>query len=270
MVYQFSLPPLVLHAIHTGTVETLCDWAQTLQTVSSHTTWFNFLASHDGIGLNPLRGILPEEDILALVEALQQQGALVNWKNNPDGSHSPYEINVTYMDALSARDSSNKQRLERFIMAHALLLSFPGVPAIYIQSILGARNDYDGVQRLGYNRAINRRKYAEEEITAMLGSSDTLNYQVYQQLTRLIALRRANPAFHPDSAFTIEAPGVSVIAITRKANNGETVIALFNLGETPHYLELPPGNYYELITATTLITPEVIIKPWQVMWLRQQ
>lgn len=270
MVYQFTLPPLVLHAIHTGTVETLCDWAQTLQPVSSHTTWFNFLASHDGIGLNPLRGILPEEDILALVEALQQQGALVNWKNNPDGSRSPYEINVTYMDALSARDSSNKQRLERFIMAHALLLSFPGVPAIYIQSILGARNDYDGVQRLGYNRAINRRKYAEEEITAMLGSSDTLNYQVYQQLTLLIALRRANPAFHPDSAFTIEAPGVSVIAITRKANNGETVIALFNLGETPHYLELPPGNYYELITATTLITPEVIIKPWQVMWLRQQ
>lgn len=270
MVYQFTLPPLVLHAIHTGSVVTLCEWAQSLQPVSTDTTWFNFLASHDGIGLNPLRGILPEEEILALVDALQQEGALVNWKNNPDGSRSPYEINVTYMDAVSRRDSSNNERLARFIMAHAILLSFPGVPAIYIQSILGARNDYDGVKRLGYNRAINRRKYTESEIDALLGDTGSLNYQVYQQLSHLIRLRRQHCAFHPDSAFTIEAVGESVICLTRTANNGETIIALFNLGETPFYFELPPGDYQELITATTLITPEVIVKPWQVMWLRQQ
>lgn len=124
---------------------------------SSNTTWFNFLASHDGIGLNPLRGLLPESEILELVEALQQEGALVNWKNNPDGTRSPYEINVTYMDALSRRESSDEERCARFILAHAILLSFPGVPAIYIQSILGSRNDYAGVEKLGYNRAINRK-----------------------------------------------------------------------------------------------------------------
>ncbi|KAE9836796.1 sugar phosphorylase, partial [Escherichia coli] len=131
----------------------------------SNTTWFNFLASHDGIGLNPLRGLLPESEILELVEALQQEGALVNWKNNPDGTRSPYEINVTYMDALSRRESSDEERCARFILAHAILLSFPGVPAIYIQSILGSRNDYAGVEKLGYNRAINRKKYHSKEIT---------------------------------------------------------------------------------------------------------
>lgn len=72
-------------------------------------------ASHDGIGLNPLRGILPESEILSLVEKLQQEGATVNWKNNPDGTRSPYEINVTYLDALSLRDSSDDERIARFI-----------------------------------------------------------------------------------------------------------------------------------------------------------
>lgn len=168
MVYQFSLPPLVLHAVQKQNVEALCQWAQSLSLPSGKTTWFNFLASHDGIGLNPLRGLLPESEILALVEALQQEGALVNWKNNPDGTRSPYEINVTYMDALSRRESSDEERCARFILAHAILLSFPGVPAIYIQSILGSRNDYAGVEKLGYNRAINRKKYHSEEITREL------------------------------------------------------------------------------------------------------
>lgn len=60
MVYQFSLPPLVLHAVQKQNVEALCAWAQNLTLPSSNTTWFNFLASHDGIGLNPLRGCYPK------------------------------------------------------------------------------------------------------------------------------------------------------------------------------------------------------------------
>lgn len=115
MVYQFSLPPLVLHAVHRQDVKALCQWAGSLALPSTHTTRFNFTASHDGIGLNPLRGILPESEILSLVEKLQQEGALVNWKNNPDGTRSPYEINVTYLDALSLRDSSDDERIARFI-----------------------------------------------------------------------------------------------------------------------------------------------------------
>ncbi|MGC4127691.1 sugar phosphorylase, partial [Enterobacter sp.] len=199
MVYQFSLPPLVLHAVHRQDVRALCQWASSLELPSKQTTWFNFLASHDGIGLNPLRGILPESEILSLVETLQQEGALVNWKNNPDGTRSPYEINVTYLDALSYQDCEDSLRIARFILAHAVLLSFPGVPAIYIQSIIGSRNDYDGVERLGYNRAINRKKYCAGEIDGELQDKNGLRNKVYCQLSALIALRRQEKAFHPDS-----------------------------------------------------------------------
>ncbi|ECU4604808.1 sugar phosphorylase, partial [Salmonella enterica subsp. diarizonae serovar 61:k:1,5,(7)] len=229
MVYQFSLPPLVLHAIHGQDVQALCSWAQSLTLPSENTTWFNFLASHDGIGLNPLRGLLPEDEILKLVEDLQQEGALVNWKNNPDGSRSPYEINVTYMDALSDRDSTDDQRLARFILAHAILLSFPGVPAIYIQSILGSRNDYDGVEKLGYNRAINRKKYQRAEIETELKDETTLRHRVYHALSRLIAIRRNNKAFHPESEFSIKNLSPCVMQIERVAKTGESVVALFNV-----------------------------------------
>jgi sucrose phosphorylase len=267
MVYQFSLPPLVLHAMHSANVETLCRWAQSLALPSTDTTWFNFLASHDGVGLNPLRGILPEEDILQLVEKLQQQGALVNWKNNPDGSRSPYEINVTYMDALSPKASSDDDRLARFVLAHAVLLSFPGVPAIYIQSILGSRNDYEGVEKAGYNRAINRQKYTPDEIETALSQTGSLRQRVYRRLAHLIALRREHHAFHPNAKAEFTALNDSVLQIIRTAENNQRITCLFNFSDRPQriYHEYCPAR--EVISGCDITGSELNLAPWQVMWI---
>ncbi|MDK9582721.1 sugar phosphorylase [Lelliottia wanjuensis] len=269
MVYQFSLPPLVLHSVHSQNVEALCQWAQQLTLPSEKTTWFNFLASHDGIGLNPVRGIIPESDILALVEKLQHEGALVNWKNNPDGTRSPYEINVTYLDALSSQSSTDSERLARFLLAHAVLLSFPGVPAIYIQSIIGSRNDYDNVERLGYNRAINRRKYQEGEMDAQLEDNKTLRHNSYQALTKMIAIRRQQKAFHPDSQAFYDAVNQHVLRIIRVAGNGERITALFNFQEHAQtiFLEIQSGT--ELLTGTPVSGNSVTLNPWQVMWIKE-
>lgn len=269
MVYQFSLPPLVLHSVHSQNIEALCQWAQQLALPSSQTTWFNFLASHDGIGLNPVRGIIPESDILALVEKLQHEGALVNWKNNPDGSRSPYEINVTYLDALSRQDSTDSERIARFLLAHAVLLSFPGVPAIYIQSIIGSRNDHDNVERLGYNRAINRRKYQEGEIDAELERNNSLRNKIYAALTHMIAVRREQAAFHPDSNAFYDAVNQHVLRIVRVAENGEKITALFNFQE--HSQTIPSGIHFgtELLTGTLIRGDSVTLNPWQVMWIKE-
>ncbi|MFK3658932.1 sugar phosphorylase [Scandinavium sp. NPDC088450] len=265
MVYQFSLPPLVLHAMHTTKVETLCRWAQGLTLPSSQTTWFNFLASHDGIGLNPLRGILPEDEILTLVEKLQQQGALVNWKNNPDGTRSPYEINVTYMDALSPKESSDDDRLARFVLTHALLLSFPGVPALYIQSILGSRNDYAGVETAGYNRAINRQKYDLAEIESEMAIGGGLRARVYHQLCHLLALRRELSAFHPDAKAEFSTLNEHVLQIKRE--NGK-LTALFNFSERPQTIIHECKNARELINGVDINTSNLTLEPWQVMWIQ--
>lgn len=269
MVYQFSLPPLVLHAVHCQDVRAFCQWASSLKLPSMKTTWFNFLASHDGIGLNPLRGILPESEILSLVEKLQQEGALVNWKNNPDGTRSPYEINVTYLDALSAKESEDNERIARFILAHAVLLSFPGVPAVYIQSILGSRNDYDGVERLGYNRAINRKKYRAGEIDAELEDNKSLRHSIYHRLTQLIAVRRTEKAFHPDSQTIFETSGTHVLKIIRTADNGERITALFNFSNHQQNIHSDIETGRELIAGEDIRSTTLSLNPWQVMWIKE-
>lgn len=269
MVYQFSLPPLVLHAVHRQDVKALFQWAGSLALPSTHTTWFNFLASHDGIGLNPLRGILPESEILSLVEKLQQEGALVNWKNNPDGTRSPYEINVTYLDALSLRDSSDDERIARFILAHAVLLSFPGVPAVYIQSILGSRNDYEGVERLGYNRAINRKKYTAGQVDLELNNKKSIRYQIYSRLSELIAIRRGERAFHPDSQAIFDAIGEHILKIVRVAENGERITALFNFSNKMQTIYGQTLFGRELLSGQDISGTELNLNPWQVMWIKE-
>lgn len=269
MVYQFSLPPLVLHAVHCQDVKALSQWAGSLALPSTHTTWFNFLASHDGIGLNPLRGILPESEILSLVEKLQQEGALVNWKNNPDGTRSPYEINVTYLDALSLQDSSDDERIARFILAHAVLLSFPGVPAVYIQSILGSRNDYEGVERLGYNRAINRKKYTAGQVDSELNNKKSIRSQIYSRLSELIAIRRGESAFHPDSQAVFDAVGEQILKIIRVAENGERITALFNFSNKMQTVYEQTLSGKELLSGQHISGTDLTLNPWQVMWIKE-
>ncbi|MEK9219072.1 sugar phosphorylase [Enterobacter mori] len=269
MVYQFSLPPLVLHAIHRQDVRTLSQWASSLELPSMKTTWFNFLASHDGIGLNPLRGILPESDILSLVEKLQQEGALVNWKNNPDGTRSPYEINVTYLDALSPKNADDNERIARFILAHAVLLSFPGVPAIYIQSVLGSRNDYEGVERLGYNRAINRKKYIAGEIDSELSNTTGIRHKIFKQLSELIAIRRAEQVFHPDSHALFETSGKHILKIIRVAEKGERITALFNFSQHIQTVNSEGISGTELIAKQNISGTTLTLNPWQVMWIKE-
>lgn len=269
MVYQFSLPPLVLHTLHRQDCRVLCQWAQTLALPSNETTWFNFLASHDGIGLNPLRGLLAEEDILALVTAMQKEGALVNWKNNPDGTRSPYELNVTWMDALSHQNDSDEERFAKFILTHALLLTFPGVPAIYIQSILGSRNDYEGVEKHGYNRAINRKKYQRETIEEALMVEGSLRHEVYQTLSRLIHIRRGNKAFHPESDFDICSLTPTVMRIIRSADERETITALFNFSDRKQSIDAGIDKGIDVISGINVCGETLTLQPWQVMWIKK-
>ncbi|MBD8159929.1 MAG: alpha-amylase family glycosyl hydrolase [Pantoea agglomerans] len=271
MVYQFSLPPLVLHAIHTGSARALRQWASALDLSSNDTTFFNFLASHDGIGLNPARGILSEVEIVALVRDLALEGALVSYKNNPDGTTSPYEINVTYLDALNREDDDDATRLKRFLLAHAILLVFPGVPAIYIQSILGGRNHYDGVRAAGHNRAINRQKYDLQQIETDLAGGNWLRQQVYTRLGQLIQLRRRQPAFHPDNPMTLYESENAVLVLRRhQPESGDGLLCVFNLSGRSVETQLPVAHTLQDVVSGEKIdgTQPVKLDAWQFMWLR--
>ncbi|EGN0215548.1 sugar phosphorylase [Listeria monocytogenes] len=268
MVYQFPLPPLVLHAIHHGNAEALRNWAKNLELPEGKRTFFNFLASHDGIGLNPVRGIIPEAEILDLVNDLEEEGALVSYKQNPDGSKSPYEINVTYMDALSKQADTDDLRLSRFLVAHAVLMSIPGVPAVYVQSILGSRNDYSGVEITGHNRSINRKKYALAEITAELEQAGSLRKATYDALTKLISTRKAESLFHPEIPMEV-LESTAELFVVKRSSDVESTILIHNLSEKEVSYSLDSGVYTNLYSGSTVTGSDSIkLRGYEFCWLK--
>ena len=108
MVYNFPLPPLLFFTFVKEDATVLSDWAKGLHLKSPDTTFFNFTASHDGIGVRPLEGILPPSEIDALVEIVKTSEGRISYKRNPDGSDSPYELNITYVDAILADKNSTR------------------------------------------------------------------------------------------------------------------------------------------------------------------
>ena len=266
MVYQFPLPPLVLHAIRTGNTSYLQKWANEIYLPTEEVSFFNFLASHDGIGLNPIRGIIDETEILDLVASIEKEGALVNYKQNPDGSFSPYEINTTYIDALSNQSDEDELRLKRFMVAHSILLTIIGIPAVYVQSILGGRNYYEGVEKTGANRTINRQKYKASEICDSLLKSGSFRNQVYRELQELIQLRRSEEAFHPNCAMRVLETNHATFGIVRD----EKVYVLHNMSDRAQTISLDAGTYINLLTKKECdIQQEVILEPYQFVWLEK-
>lgn len=266
MVYQFPLPPLVLHAIRTGNTSYLQKWANEIYLPTEGVSFFNFLASHDGIGLNSIRGIIDETEILDLVASIEKEGALVNYKQNPDGSFSPYEINTTYIDALSNQSDEDELRLKRFMVAHSILLTIIGIPAVYVQSILGGRNYYEGVEKTGANRTINRQKYKASEICDSLLKSGSFRNQVYRELQELIQLRRSEEAFHPNCAMRVLETNHATFGIVRD----EKVYVLHNMSDQAQTISLDAGTYINLLTKKECdIQQEVILEPYQFVWLEK-
>lgn len=266
MVYQFPLPPLVLHAIRTGNTSYLQKWANKIYLPTKEISFFNFLASHDGIGLNPIRGIIDEAEILDLVASIEKEGALVNYKQNPDGSFSPYEINTTYIDALSNQADEDELRVKRFMLAHSILLTIVGIPAIYVQSILGGRNYYEGVEETGANRTINREKYKASEICDSLLKVGSLRNRVFSELQELIQLRRSEKAFHPNCAMRVLETNHTTFGIVRD----ERVYVLHNMTDQAQSISLDTGTYINLLTKNECaIQQEVILEPYQFIWLEK-
>jgi glycosidase len=261
LVYNFALPPLVLHALVTGNAATLSEWAATLRTPSAETAFLNFLASHDGIGLNPVRGILSDAAIDELVQVAVARGAWVSEKQNPDGSRSAYELNVNYLDALTDPvDGGTDPGLDRFELAHAIMLAMPGVPALYFHSLLGSRGDREGATRSGIPRRVNREKLVRAALERELGDPSSRRSQVLASLGARLRARRRCPAFHPAGPWRVLTLDQRVFALVRDApDGGERAVCLHNVTSEPVELELDSGVLQE--------RPQVRLQPYEARWI---
>lgn len=277
MVYQFPLAPLVLHALATGDARRLAGWAATLETPSADTTFFNFLASHDGIGVVPAKGILTDEEVEALAARVRAHGGEVSYKTNPDGSESPYELNATFFDALSDpndRSEPWERKRDRFLCSQAVMLALAGVPGIYVHSLLGSHNDRAGYVRSGWKRDLNHERLPLGEVERRLADPASETARVFAGYQRLLAARRAQPAFHPAAPQAVLDAGPRVFALRRGPHDGHTVWALHNVGETAAQVDPAQlgggagGPAHDLLTGETVpLDRPLRLEPYGVRWL---
>lgn len=256
LVYQFSLPPLLLHALLRGNASALTRWAASLADPPPGCAFLNFTASHDGIGLRPLQGLLPEQEIVWLADEARVRGGRVSLQRDRDGSESPYELNLTWFSALS--DRAPERHLARFLCSQAILLSLKGIPAIYFHNLSATPNDLEGVSRTGRARSINRRKWVEAELHAQLDDPATPASQVFQKLVDLLHQRASHPAFHPDGAQRVLDLGPNLFALERTAPDGtERMLAVHNVTDRTVQATLPPA-YAE-------VSP-LVLRPYAFEW----
>lgn len=228
LVYQFPLPPLTMFSILSGNAAKLSRWADSLGSPMEGTTFFNFLSSHDGVGVRPTEGILDDEERQLLVDMTLKNGGRVSYKDNGDGTKSPYELNINYQDALAAPDMSDEERIARFIAAETILLSLQGLPGIYIHSLVGSRNDYYGMTTSDIPRRINREKLDFECLADQL-DGDTNRKRIFDELIRRIKIRKQYKAFAPDSQQKILFDDERVFALERISDDGQKIMVLINV-----------------------------------------
>jgi glucosylglycerate phosphorylase len=240
LVYQFPLAPLVLHTFHSGDASLLSSWASGLELPYRNTTFFNFIASHDGIGVRPAEGLLDDLQIQALVERTQQHGGYVSSRAKPDGSSSVYELNITLYDALNDPHKPQPEiDVRRFLASQVIMLSLVGVPGIYIHSLFGSRNCHACVDDTGRARSINRDKFQRTEIQVLLSDSQNHQSSVFSHFKHLLFVRRRQPAFKPDSSQQILSLDKRLFALLRWTPEGSArILCLVNVSHQQIKIDL--------------------------------
>jgi sucrose phosphorylase len=232
LIYQFSLPPLLLHALYAGNTRYLKQWALELEASEPPPgcTYFNFTASHDGVGLRPLEGLVPLVQVDAMVNEMCRRGGYVSRRMTPDGVESPYELNISYFDAFRHPDpAENQWHINAFMVSQTVALSLKGIPAVYMHSLTATPNDHNGVRLTGVNRSINRRRWDREKLEALIENSYCETSRVFWEYKRVLGIRRRQKAFHPAASQHVLDLGEGMFGIERMAPDGsQRIIALYN------------------------------------------
>ncbi len=190
-VYDFALPPLLLHAFAFGTAEYLKEWIRIRPTNA-----VTVLDTHDGIGILDVGtdrsderapGLVPEQELDRLVDRIHTNSS--GESRSATGASASnldlYQLNCTFYDAMGRDDLA-------YLLARAIQFFLPGIPQVYYVGLLAGRNDMQLLARTGIGRDINRHFYTPVEI------EQALENPVVQDLFRLIRLRTSHPAFAGD------------------------------------------------------------------------
>ncbi len=275
-IYNFSLAPLLIHAIIAEDSSYLKQWSRSMPPAQFGNSYLNFLSTHDGIGMRPLEGILPGAELRKFTKTLKKSGANLTYRISQNRK-TVYEINTTLLDALKETYSGRDNLiLKRFILAHQILLSMEGIPAIYIQNLIGSSNDMEKYRRTKAFRSVNRKNWNIDELVYLLKKKSSLNKKIYNSIINLIKLRKNQSAFHPNATqFTLQLDK-SFFGIWRQSlDKSQSIFCISNMTKIKKKLSLVDINlistyeWYDIITNKKIsdISGFINLSPYQSVWL---
>lgn len=277
-IYNFPLPPLILHALMSGNAQYLRQWQRGMPPAPMGCAYLNFTSSHDGIGMRPAEGVLPDDEKQKVIETVKKIGGLVSMRTMPDGSESPYELNTTFYDAMSQTFSGpDDHHHARFICSQTIVMSLEGIPAFYIHAMLATANDHASVVHRGMNRAINRHRWDYPSLQAQLGDPSTVHARVLADLSTRLKIRQKQSAFHPNATqFTFNMGDERVFGIWRQSlDRHQSIFALHNVSDVDVRVPAAALNLIEdqewvdLLSGTPIdaSAAELTVTPYQCMWI---
>ena len=275
-IYNFSLAPLLIHSIISGNGKYLKRWSRSMPPAQEKNSYLNFLSSHDGIGLRPLEGILPEKEIKNYINFFRKQGALFGLRKNKK-KESVYEVNITLLDAFKESYLGNDSfGIKRFILAHTILFSMEGIPAVYIQNLVGSKNDYTKVKKTGSNRSINRKNWEFKLLEEKLKNKKSINHKIFNHLKEIISIRKKQPAFHPNATqFTLQLEDDFFGIWRQSIDRSQSIFCVSNLTNSLKKISLLNINliltneWFDIISKKKInnLKGNITLKPYQTYWL---
>ncbi len=277
-IYNFPLPPLILHAMMSGNAQALRRWQRAMPPAPMGCAYLNFTASHDGIGMRPAEGLLPEHEKQRVIDTITDLGGLVSMRTLPDGSESPYELNTSFYDAMSRTfKGTDSYHHARFICSQTIVMSLEGIPAFYIHAMLATPNDHDGVAHRGMNRAINRHRWNYPILQERLADPNTAQVRAMSDLSARLQIRKKQAAFHPNATqFTVNMGDDRIFGIWRQSlDRGQSIFALHNVSDAAVTISAADLNLIEdqvwvdLLSNTVIdaTASEITVAPYQCMWI---
>ncbi len=278
MAYNFPLPPLLLEAIITSRADILNSWIFDWPKLPSDTTLFNFTASHDGVGLRALEGLMNEQRIKDLLINCEKRGGLVSHRRLSNGEDKPYELNISWWSAMedSGRDS-HRYQFERFILTQLLVMALKGVPAFYLPALLASENDIKSFSMTGQRRDLNREKFKLDNLLSVLNNPESNANKNLKFLRNAMDVRSNLEQFHPSSEMKCLSKGRSDIVVIKRGKGPKSIFAIHNMTDNKINYQLNDEdlpntidndfNMQDFLISTKYNLKNISLDPFQVIWL---
>ncbi len=275
-IYNFSLAPLLIHAIISGSSFYLKKWSRSMPPAQQGNAYLNFLSSHDGIGMRPLEGIIPKSELNRFFKVLKQSGAFLSFRASKK-KKNVYEVNTTLLDAFSQTfEGKDNLKLKRFLLSHEILFTMEGIPAVYIQNLIGSSNDFNKYHKTKSFRSVNRKNWEYNELLKKLKSRTSINKKIYEALTRLVTLRKKQPAFHPNATqFTLQLEDCFFGIWRQSIDRSQSIFCISNLTRKKKIFYLHDVNlistdrWFDILNKKKIknINDKIFLSPYQSIWI---